>query len=422
MLGSSSGRHVLWPYFKLDFEDNQLWVRDARRSVRVPCEDGLLRVLEAFVRGVTLQEVRSRFEASDEDLTGLLCAGVIEPLSQSPPAVRRSAGVAVVSTMLRPGPALRSFIDYHLRIGVARLYLFFEDSGDEGLAIARSYPQVTAVVTDDRFRQTQQQGILWQRFAPHLAREVMARQCLNAQTAVEQALADGIEWLVHLDADELLWSGRELGQYFASLPADVGQVLCVNYEAVPETFEVGDCFREVTLFKRPVHLCDRRSLRRWLRDSDRRTWFVGYGQGKAAVRVAPGVLANSVHEFAVGRPHPFTVSALDPVILHYARCGFSRYRERYESQARPGERCFSSADTQAVDRRPAGAGVHRIAFDIRAQAAFRQDASRARTIYETEIMLGGPGEMGRLLDLGLCVRELGPRDILSDGRASLGVV
>jgi hypothetical protein len=415
---AAAERYILWPYFKLELADKRLWVRDARGAAQVPCEEGLLPLLEAFSNGATVAQVRQRFAVEDDELAGLVSAGLLfrPRTGLSPPPAR----VALVSTMLRPGPPLRSFLEYHLRAGISRIYLFLEDGEDEALATAARYPQVRTVVTDEAFRRTQQDSPLWERFASHLLTEVMARQCLNAQTALKWGMEEGIDWVLHLDADELLWPGDQalrtnLGVYFARLPNDVGQVLFLNYEAVPETYEVDDHFRDVTLFKRPVPLCDSATLRGWLAEAQRRSWFVGYAQGKAAVRLAPGAQADSVHEFGVSRRYPYTVSALDPMVLHYARCGFARYRERYREQARPGQHCFGTPSGQTTAL-PAGAGAPRLGFDVRVSAAFREDAEAARRIYEHEVMMGGAAEVERLLARQLCVRQPGPR-LLLDGAA-----
>jgi hypothetical protein len=407
--------YVLWPYLKVDFVDGRAWVRDARSAAAVECAHDLLAQLQLFSRPAPLSALHAHFGVPDVSAKALVDAGLLVPAPVSgtnPPA---DARVGIVSTMRYPGAPLRSFLEYHSRRRIERIYLFLEDSDDPAFAIADEYPQVTAVLAGAELRAQQADGPLWTEMGPYVHTEVMARQCLNAQTALELASRDGIEWLAHIDADELIFTPCDLPSYLARLPRDVGQVLCLNYEGVPESLEVADPFLEVTLFRKPVPLCRRSALRSFLDETGRKSWFIAYGQGKAIVRVADDVITTSVHEFRPTRRGPLTVTSMDPCVLHYPRCGFSRFRARYVNEVRPGELCFGLPAT----RTPAGAGAvptARIAFDIRAGAAFRQDEANARSLYRDEVMLGGSQQVARLLRDGLCVRLLDARDITLSSR------
>ena len=84
----------------------------------------------------------------------------------------------------------------------------------------------------------------WPQMRAFADREVMARQSLNAELALQLARADGMEWLVHLDADELLDVGVD------SLGAQIGhagrsgalQLTFENLEAVPATPSIKPSF------------------------------------------------------------------------------------------------------------------------------------------------------------------------------------
>ena len=50
--------------------------------------------------------------------------------------VWRSKGVCIVSTVRLPdfaGTTIESFIKYHLHIGFAHIFLFFDDAGDKSI-------------------------------------------------------------------------------------------------------------------------------------------------------------------------------------------------------------------------------------------------------------------------------------------------
>jgi hypothetical protein len=110
----------------------------------------------------------------------------------------------------------------------------------------------------------------------------------------------------------------------------------MNFEALPEAFEVGDYFREVTLFK--VNINRLGSLRfdarqmALLRSShfaDAHFNFHLYGNGKSAARVGPDLVPATVHEFAWETPSGtlekiHEICGDSQLILHYPNCGFPR--------------------------------------------------------------------------------------------------
>ena len=125
----------------------------------------------------------------------------------------------------------------------------------------------------------------------------MARQMLNADHAIDLALEQGADWLLHLDIDELFCCAESVASHFSGISQDVAQVSYLNHEAAPEGADMEDYFREVTLFKVNPALCPQESLAQWRQSSGRRWFFLGYDNGKAAVRLRPGVTTKGVHLF-----------------------------------------------------------------------------------------------------------------------------
>lgn len=65
---------------------------------------------------------------------------------------------------------------------------------------------------------------------------MQARQELNAEHALGQALRDGVTWLLHIDSDELFYVPEGSVQaHFDALTKDSVSVMnYINYEGVPE--------------------------------------------------------------------------------------------------------------------------------------------------------------------------------------------
>jgi len=168
-----------------------------------------------------------------------------QALAPSAPLARLPR-LGLVSTF-RAAPNLRSWIVFHLHVGVRAFYLYADSEADaaEARALAASLGAAGAlirVVDVDAALRREWEGLVgWRRYGPRLAEagsSVMARQCLNAEHAMVHAGAllqrqadrraaaigtcdaqsDGLDagrtgarsesavcdWLCHCDVDELV--------------------------------------------------------------------------------------------------------------------------------------------------------------------------------------------------------------------------
>eukprot|EP00198_Chlamydomonas_reinhardtii_P002819 XP_001692155.1 predicted protein [Chlamydomonas reinhardtii] len=78
---------------------------------------------------------------------------------------------------------------------------------------------------------------------------LMSKQGYCGNIAFERARRDGMNWMAHIDADELLIPSVSLAAELAAAPAWAGYLKMHNHEAVIESFEVVNKYEEVTLFK-----------------------------------------------------------------------------------------------------------------------------------------------------------------------------
>jgi len=84
--------------------------------------------------------------------------------------------------------------------------------------------------------------------------DVQARQCVAIDWALSEAQAEGFEWLLHVDGDEVLFCPDQSRHgdarcFFAEVPEHFTAVRFANLEGVAESFEVDNWFNEITLFK-----------------------------------------------------------------------------------------------------------------------------------------------------------------------------
>ena len=171
--------------------------------------------------------------------------------------------------------SLDSFVCHYLWLGVTTLFLYVDDPNDAAVVIARRYVAVQLRVRDASLRRDWQRQPSWARLGLYAATEVQARQALNAEHAMERALALGLDFLLHVDSDELLYlpttttttppgstatgstqprppsrPGAALGEHTKRLQR-LGclQFTYRNLEAVPELEACDDPFAAISLFK-----------------------------------------------------------------------------------------------------------------------------------------------------------------------------
>lgn len=307
----------------------------------------------------------------------------------------RKSGVCIVTTTKNAGPALDTFIEYHLRVGIRKIYLFFDDASDPNFDRTKRYAEVRGICVGRKLMQLWKQTRTYRGGLTDL-KQTFTRQSLNTEIAIGWAMADNLAWILHLDDDELFYSKKSILEHFDEQPPSVGQITYVNFEGAPETFQIRNIFKDVSLFKRNCFFDGhyrlnvlgpkRKQLERQLR---RPTFYLGYGSGKSAARLVPGLLPFSGHEFVdVKRYKNRFFSFADPCILHFNMCGYANYLNKVENWAynlyqQPNETILS-----------------------RSRAAYLAgDTARLRAIYRNEIMYSPKsGEVTGLRDAKLLFR------------------
>jgi hypothetical protein len=308
---------------------------------------------------------------------------------------------AIVTTTRSPKRRIESFVDYHKAIGFDRLYLYFDDPSDRDIDLVRGMSRVVVTPCDAELRRQWEQAPLYAANARWITSEVMARQILNACHAMKRAREDGIDWLFHLDDDELFYAaGASLDELFV--------------EAVVEGLSVEDPFRDATYFKKNPDLLtadDRERLRRALARAGRRadSFFTAYVNGKSAVATRSELVPFGVHRFAlpatdtVGRPDTVVACSGPCFVLHYPNASFTSFTEKYRRLGRFADSFFGN------DPIPKGA-FHTDARDI----VMREDDDEAIRFYR-ERVITPPDLLAELRSCGLVDRIEEPGRILSDG-------
>jgi hypothetical protein len=216
---------------------------------------------------------------------------------------------------------LPAHLEYHRLLGVERAYVYLDEPGD---ATQRSIAHLDWVSTSrcvaaERFRGVP--GL--ERFVACWKTHLAARQALNVADAMGRAEAAGCEWLLAIDADELVCLNRTraepgaLPRALARLPERVATGWLRNLEVVQCQRSAGLVFREARRFKR------RRGPGQPIRDprSGRivcRAWFFGHDAGKSAVRLGGAAVPAGSHGFLSPDGDALPTASIGELLHYYA--------------------------------------------------------------------------------------------------------
>lgn len=239
-------------------------------------------------------------------------ASIIDINAKVPPVLKTTTspprlGIVV---MTKKPMEFEQWLAYHYRIvGVRKFYVQCEDTPE--LANLLCYPPWNECV-DATFVGGTRRDYFVQ----------MDRQATHVASAVPRARADGVDWLLHIDDDELLYcpQGPEvMWSALSSAPETVCDVHLHNIEALAPDASCSSPFASCTTF---VVATSR---------------FTSYTNGKSFGKVSkPGIRAHGPHHFRSDADHNKGSLDLPPpyaVVLHYESCTFERWSRKFNELA-----------------------------------------------------------------------------------------
>eukprot|EP00397_Hematodinium_sp_SG-2012_P049515 GEMP01057128.1.p1 GENE.GEMP01057128.1~~GEMP01057128.1.p1 ORF type:complete len:404 (+),score=85.42 GEMP01057128.1:100-1311(+) len=221
-------------------------------------------------------------------------------------------------TLTKDPPDLDLWLRYQLGyLGVAHCFLVVQDSA-------------TLNTVSEMQHRWQNKITVWESDDLHPANvyhTLMDRQLVAMARAKELARQMNIEWLVHMDDDELLYlpDGAKLSSVFANVPLGVDQVHIPNVEAVysadplPE-LNNRECFTRTEKALTNIYK------------------YNSYVNGKPAARTSAAIKPGGPHMWTYQKSSaPIKLFGLDsekpfgaPILLvHYESCPISRWVEKF---------------------------------------------------------------------------------------------
>ncbi|XP_020269706.1 glycosyltransferase-like KOBITO 1 isoform X2 [Asparagus officinalis] len=154
---------------------------------------------------------------------------------------------------------------YHKVLRVINFFLFVEGKAAKPdlSTVLESIPGVKVIYKTREVEDKQAKSRIWNEtwlacfFYKPCNYELFVKQSLNMEMAIVMARNAGMDWIIHLDTDELMHLVGALEyslRLLADVPSNVDMVIFPNYESSIERDDVIDPFSEVRLQALELHM------------------------------------------------------------------------------------------------------------------------------------------------------------------------
>ena len=201
--------------------------------------------------------------------------------------------MVAICSMIRKPLAFKTWLDYHVSLGVKHFFLRIEDTPE----LSNLIDQYGSLISAEYDNKVDKSDNYWTQ---------MDRQRIFTNKTIEICNRLGYKWLAHIDCDELLCANN---LHFLDLISDDYQCIVIsNYEAVYPNDNLQDPFLGTDKF-----------LSRNL---------LAYGNGKSIGRISKNLCLRGPHRFNGKEYHTND----DVVILHFESPNFDKWCEKFSTE------------------------------------------------------------------------------------------
>ncbi|XP_021741084.1 glycosyltransferase-like KOBITO 1 isoform X2 [Chenopodium quinoa] len=267
--------------------------------------------------------------------------------------------ICITSTTSARLEDILSWILFHKVVGISNFFLFVEGKAatPNATKVLESIPGVKVVPRTIELEKQQAKSRIWNEtwlsnaFHKPCNGELFVKQTLNMEIAIVMARDSGMEWIFHIDTDELVHpagtQNYSVPELLAKVPDDVDAIVLSNYESAVERDDIKEPFTEVSLFKKNfAHLPNDTNFKLYkLAARGNPNYFLTYGNGKSAARIRDHLRPNGAHRWYNYVTQPKEIDLKEAAILHYTYARFSDLtsrRDRCKCQPTKDDvkRCF----------------------------------------------------------------------------------
>jgi hypothetical protein len=205
------------------------------------------------------------------------------------------------------------------------MYLFFDDPLDKSFDHFRNIKNVICILCDAGHWHTSQADIS----------SIDARQTYNAALALQWARSSSVDWIIHIDSDELIFTGgKSLKDYLRQVDQGVDAITFPTLEAMSKLKCKQHFFRDICWFKLEKSVVPHaQGIARRLGccRAFQYGYFRGHSAGKTATRVSSSVASLNIHApTARAYEKLHIIRANDVFVLHFDCCTFDNWMLKWK--------------------------------------------------------------------------------------------
>lgn len=201
-----------------------------------------------------------------------------------------------ICSMVRKPFNFDTWLDYHLSLDIDYIFLRVEDT-PELSEILKKYKDRVVVEYDDSVNKRDN---YWSQ---------MDRQNKFVNSVIQNCKSLSIEWLIHIDSDELFWSSGSIKEMLSKLDKNISCVSIQNYEAVYPNDSLKNPFLETNVF-----------LYKGL---------LAYANGKSIGRISQDLVCKGPHLFSGNQ---YKINQRLSVILHFESPTFYSWYKKFSEE------------------------------------------------------------------------------------------
>ncbi|VFQ91153.1 unnamed protein product [Cuscuta campestris] len=206
--------------------------------------------------------------------------------------------------------------------------------------VLESIPGVSVIYRTRELEARQEKSRIWNEtwlsnfFFKPCNYELFVKQSLNMEMGIEMAREADMDWIFHLDTDELIYPAgtREFSvrELLSDIPPHADMVVFPNYESSVERDNIKEPFSEVSMFKKSFDHLTKETYFGNYKEATRGNpnYFLTYGNGKSAARIKDHLRPNGAHRWHNYMNSPSEVKLDEGAVLHYTYPKFSDLTSR----------------------------------------------------------------------------------------------
>ncbi|KAL0359583.1 UNVERIFIED_CONTAM: Glycosyltransferase-like KOBITO 1 [Sesamum angustifolium] len=219
--------------------------------------------------------------------------------------------ICITSTTSAGLDEILQWIFYHKVIGITNFLLFVEGKAASpgAYSVLKSISGVRLIPRTKDLEVQQANSRIWNEtwlepfFYKPCNYELFVKQTLNMESSIVMAREAGMDWIIHIDTDELMYpagsQGYSVPNLLLDVPKDVDTVVFPNYESAVERDDIKEPFSEVTMFKKNFDHLPQETYSRYYDEASHSNpnYFLTYGNGKSAARIQDHLRPNGAHRW-----------------------------------------------------------------------------------------------------------------------------